>query len=680
LSWWSSKLAYIGGLLGAYLVALLGHLLLAWYAKEQPQFLVEDKIISLWTADGGLHGFYAKEILAGHSIPFNSTTALGHLLAFLADKLHLDLDRVLFYAPGFLGSLIALPLVGIFWVWRKFWLGVAVGAIAGIAVNYYFRTHLGYCDTDMLIFPLFYLLLFSWIATLNRGLLWSLVGIGAIQLLLASYHSARPIVYGSLLFLTLYLFLLERKNPRAYFLALILYGAALPLPFPWSLLLALGLLGLGLWLERRSIDHRILMAIFLLGALGIGDYGWTKGYFKRIGDYLYKESHLSWSDKRGQEVQLEATLKTVFEARGISWEQLTLYGAGGTLPFLLGSIGLLLLARRERGGALLLFPYLIALLALKGGVRLTTFGVPAIVAGNLYLFYLLSHRFATKRWGIALFALPSLILFGYYLRLVDQYNRLLSPFFTRDQLQVIQKSLNDSKKGYILTWWDYGWPLWYYTNKRTLIDNGKHQWDNFVVARSLLSSDLAFVARFDRFAIEWFDRIYPWAVFPYLLKRYSYQELMAKLQRGELQMKKRNEIYYYFDDRILLRLPIIQRFAYLKGEKPEGFIWTDRVVAIDSQAKRITGRFVQIDLGKGLVSIQGKEYPFGYLILHDGTAWKAIGYRKLPYTIILYKKRYLIGTSGYLKSFFFRTFFFNDPGPYFTTLAYTKEAKVFKLK
>ncbi|MRJ03109.1 MAG: hypothetical protein GXO19_07030, partial [Epsilonproteobacteria bacterium] len=589
----------------------------------------------------------------------------------------------IFYSPALFASLIVLPIVALFWLFGKRWVALAGGIVGGIAMNYYFRSHLGYCDTDMVIFPLFYLLLFSLVATVRRGLLWSLLGVVAILLLLTLYHSAKPIVYGTLLFFSLYILVVERKNIDAYLGAIILFIAALPIG---SLLAGVAALGAAValhFLSRRvHLNPTILFATFLISALALGGYGWQKGYFKRVEDYLAKSSHFVLEDRSHKKIELEATLKTVSEARGITLPQLFLYSAGGWFLFLTGSLGLLLIVIRERGGGILLLPYLITLFALKGGVRFTTFGAPILAVATIYLSYWLFQRFKERRFAWILFLVPSVALFSYYIYIVQLYNKMLSPFFKRGELEVITEHLNTPTKGYILTWWDYGWPLWYYTNKRTLIDNGKHQWDTFIVARALFEKDQRFVANFSRFFIEQYDRIYPWAVLPYVAKRYSLSELLEKLKTSDLGVKRENEIYYYFDDRIITKLQVIEQFSSIKGEPKRGFVWIDHVRLIDGKRWLLKAQVASLNLKEGILEAQGRKVPIGMVIFHNGEkVVQALQYRKDPYTLIVYKNRYLIGTSGYLTSFFFRAFFFNRLDPrLFETVAYTKDAKVFRLK
>ncbi len=57
-------------------------------------------------------------------------------------------------------------------------------------------------------------------------------------------------------------------------------------------------------------------------------------------------------------------------------------------------------------------------------------------------------------------------------------------------------------RDYVITWWDYGYPIWYYADKNTLIDGGKHNHDNFIVSKILTTDSQQEAARLSRIAVE----------------------------------------------------------------------------------------------------------------------------------------------------------------------------------
>ena len=667
---------------GAYIFALFFRFFLFFVAKEHPEFFYQNSPIAIWTADAGLYGFYAKQLLAGAKIAFSSETALGFILYYIAKLFHLNLDTIIFFLPAFFSSLIVVPIILIFNEFNLSKLGFWSALAASIAMNYYFRTHLGYCDTDIFNFVLFFTILYNLIALLKqKNLLFAIVGALLILLFHLLYHSAKPLTFSLILFFAIYLILFDRKNIAGYFGFFIVAVPFLPLALPWQLVVV-AVVGVGAFVlqKRVKVDYKIFLLLFVVVGIGAGLYGYKSGYMQRALEYLSKKPVYALVQKGGKKVALEATLKTVAEARGISFKQLVTYGSGNMLLFVLGTLGLLLLIKRHKEAALLLLPYLIGLASLKAGVRFTTFMVVPIVSGNIYLLYFISQKIKS-RFSSYLFYIPASALVVYYLHMMQVYNNMLKPFFIQDQVAAIKHYLNKEDRGYILTWWDYGWPLWYYSNKRTLIDNGKHHYDNYIVAKTLFSYDQNLIAKMDRFFIEQYDRIYPWAVFPYIIKKYPLNELFEKIKKDEIKLPKKNSIYYYFDDRILTKLPVIEKFSYIKGEKRRGFVWIDSLRVLDPKKGILLGTSARIDLKRGLIYVGNKRDRIGTIYFSDGAKITHIlPYRRDSYAIIVYKNRFIIGVYRYINSFFFQAFFFNNlDKTLFKTLHFSKDAKIFKL-
>ena len=669
----------------AYFFALISRFLLFFLAKTHPEFMYNSHVIALWTADAGLYGSYAKQLLSGQHLVLNSETAPGFLIYWVVRLTHLDIETVMFTLPAFLASLIVVPIILILNEFKKPKAGFWAALAASIGMNYYFRTHMGYTDTDILNFVFFFFILWALIALVVRGVVWYGV-VAAIfgALFMLWYHSAKPLLFGLWAFFVLYLLIFNRKNVPALLGGVLLLIPLLPISFGIQVA-AIMVFGVIFWILQRQwqIDYRYLLGLFLVVTIAGGVYGYKHGALDRAMHYIHKAQEYQFKDKSHRKIELSTTLKTVAEARAITPNQLFTYSAGNVVIFFLGVMGLLLLTWRKKEAILLWLPLIIGILSVKAGVRFTTFAVPVLSIGFVYLFYELSLKVRHSLLSKGVFYLPALGLVLYYLYILNAYNHMLSPFFKRGELADIHKQLNTHSKGYIITWWDYGWPLWYYTNKRTLIDNGKHQYDNYIVAKTLFAFDQGFVARFDRFFVESYDRIYPWAVLPYVLKKYDFAALMRQLYDGTAQLPpKKNEIYYYFDDKILEKLPVIESFSRLKGEKPKGFVWVDRLRLLDGRRGILQGSSVSIDLRRGELRAKGDRDKIGTLYLHNGQKiTNALRYRRDDYSVIVYKNRYIIGLYRYINSFFPQAFFFNNlDRNLFETLAYDKDAKIFHLR
>ncbi len=670
----------------AYFFALFFRFFLYFLALKHPEFQFGGHIISIWTADAGLHASIAKELLThrGNIPHYISDTLLGNILYLLTKYTHLPLDSVVFTAPAFFASLIVVPIILIGYELGLLQVGFWSALAASVAMNYYFRTHLGYTDTDILNFPLFFTILYTYIVTIKRkNILFAAAGAVLILFFHLFYHSAKPLTFGLLLFYGIYILLFARKESVLFYAFLIYALPLLPIKPLYILLAIFAITPLLIVIAKRRVlrvQWLLLVVALLLPVSGYIAY--KKGYLQRAITYIQKSKEYSFKDKSGEIISLQSTLKTVAEATGISWKQLVTYSSGSIIIFLLGTVGLLLLVWHRKEAFMLLLPYIIGIISLKAGVRFTTFAVPIIIIGFLYLFYFLMKKIQEKRFATLLFYGPAAFLVAFYLQIMDVYNHMLSPFFNAKQVQLISKHLNTKERGYILTWWDYGWPLWYYSNKRTIIDNGKHHYDNYIVAKTLFSNNQEFVARFDRFFIEEFDKRFPWPVIPYVAKRYGLHNILQGLQDGTWRVPSRkNAIYYYFDDKILTKLPVIEEFAFLSEEKKKGFVWIDRVRMIDMKKGVVQGERVSIDLRNGILQFGSQKDRIGKFYFSDGVKISnTFYYRPDEYVLILYKNKYIIGTYRYINSFFFQSFFFNNlDKKFFQTIAFTEDAKIFKL-
>lgn len=76
--------------------------------------------------------------------------------------------------------------------------------------------------------------------------------------------------------------------------------------------------------------------------------------------------------------------------------------------------------------------------------------------------------------------------------------------FTKTEVEVLDRLKNQiGRKDYIVTWWDYGYPVKYYCNAKTLIDGGKHGGDvNFPISYMLTNSPLR-ATKLARFEVEY---------------------------------------------------------------------------------------------------------------------------------------------------------------------------------
>ncbi|PVX04524.1 general glycosylation pathway protein, partial [Campylobacter jejuni] len=66
-------------------------------------------------------------------------------------------------------------------------------------------------------------------------------------------------------------------------------------------------------------------------------------------------------------------------------------------------------------------------------------------------------------------------------QLVHLYNYKAPTVFSQNEASLLNQLKNiANREDYVVTWWDYGYPVRYYSDVKTLVDGGKHLGkDNF---------------------------------------------------------------------------------------------------------------------------------------------------------------------------------------------------------
>jgi hypothetical protein len=149
------------------------------------------------------------------------------------------------------------------------------------------------------------------------------------------------------------------------------------------------------------------------------------------------------------------------------------------------------------------------------------------------------------------------LFFGYK---VYEYSAKQTPVFTQSDLKVLEQL--EDKKPFVLAWWDYGWPLWYYTNAATIIDNGKHGEDSYLISYLLNSKEQSFVANASKRITVEFPKARSeghYALAHALFKKGNPKEVMEKL--GEPVEVKEVKAYWFLHTGMLSRMNNIKRYS-----------------------------------------------------------------------------------------------------------------------
>jgi len=486
----------------------------------------------LWGSDGGLYGYYAKEILLGNALPFDSEHIPGYLLAYITKIFPISLDRAIFYAPVFLSSLSVIPIIMIGYAYQILRFSMFVALIGSVTYGYYLRSFLGYYDTDALNIFFSLLSVAFMILSVEKKNLWYLfAAFVSLSLFYMWYHSSKLII-----------------------LAIIINFICYIIIWKFSTIF-----------QRKKF---FFLSIFVLFLGSLFFHTEIVDFFTRAYDYIFKAQHIYLTQENNHKLVFANTLATVGEAKPLAIEKLGRYLSINNFYLFVSFISLLLFYFRFRSFLLTLSLLFIALLSLKSGIRFSEYGVYIIAFGSVYALQILKNifvRFGLKK-SIAeiLFILAFMILFSLYLQKIVTKNKYLHPVLSKEsviKLRLLDRRLTSND--YILTWWDYGWPLWYYTKANTLIDNGKHFEDNYIISK-LFFSDQKYTAKAAKYLLQNCEgkRCF---LSRKIFRTKSPKEIDEIIQASHIENIDK-KIYFLFHTRMVKIMRIISNFSKIDPE------------------------------------------------------------------------------------------------------------------
>jgi len=564
-------------ILSTYILSIAVRLFLYYQASDNSNYFYNGNIIPLWTADAGLYGYYANQILSGISYPFVAEYMPGYLLSWIVNTTGVSLDRVLFFAPAFLSSLVVIPIILIANRYKMATFGLFSAFIGSVMSSYYYRTHLGYYDTDVLnvFFPLLAIYFLIKVVE-DKHILDATYASLSLILFALWYHSSSAIILGIIAIYFLYIILFDRKDTYAYQALFLLAIALLSIAILFKLILLLILTALFLRLpETIKINYKYYLGVIFVGVVAVSLLADTAKYYERVDNYINKSSSIKIESKDGT-LKLNSTLSSVKEAKGISWSELA-QRVSGTIPFfILALLGYIALLIRYKSMLLTLPLVIVTFLSMVAGLRFTLYGVMIFSFAMVFGVHLIFNHilkwgdFSTKISTTVSNIFISLVMI-FALNNIYNYNKQsLAPtlFNTKDDIKKLDELKSTLKKNdFIMTWWDYGWLLWYYTNnKNTLIDNGKHQQDNFIVSKILLSDSQTFTKNASQFFVEkYYEGMAKGSsrVMDYFTQNYP-MSYLNELKKEDIELPKpTRDIYIILHKYMLNSLGTIESFSNL---------------------------------------------------------------------------------------------------------------------
>jgi dolichyl-diphosphooligosaccharide--protein glycosyltransferase/undecaprenyl-diphosphooligosaccharide--protein glycosyltransferase len=527
------------------------------------------------TNDGYFWAEGARDILSGVSQPNDLSPinrALSQFTAAVSMVAPVSFETLILWMPAVFGGLIVVPMMLIGRLLGSDMLGFLAALLSSITVSYYNRTMIGYYDTDffMVTFPLFVL----W------GLMYSFKyknpWIYMIAPIIASYaifwHDGQThLLTGITGMALLYTLIFARKEIENYqALALMAIGLT---SLPWVLKIGL-IVVVGAILAKFAHKLNIKVMIGAIGAIVLfylffGGFGWiakilASGYIVRF----LEASELDY------DLKFFHVLNTVRETGAIPFEDFAVRISGHVYTFWVSMVGFLLLLWRYKIIILSLPMMALGLFALQGGLRFTIFAVPLAAFGIAFL-VLWIVEFIQKniekpipQWlyygmSVVIMAIPL------YPNVMHAKAYMVPTVFNESEVQILDKlGQIAGREDYVLSWWDYGYLVRYYSDVKTLIDGGKHSGgQNFTVSFSLARPQIpsANMARYDvEYTERGFEQKCGFSI-ECMLKDSSVNDPVNFLKNLDNIMvdrpEKTRDIYYYLPLRMLDIFPTVAVFS-----------------------------------------------------------------------------------------------------------------------
>ncbi|RLA82143.1 MAG: peptide-binding protein [Epsilonproteobacteria bacterium] len=570
-----------------------------YFADNASMFYAEQLMIN--TNDGYFFATGARDIIDGvvaadkqRASAFGVSPGLVMLTVYATELLPFSLETIILYLPAVISSLIVVPIILTGRLMGHTLLGFFAALLGGIAWSYYNRTMVGYYDTDMfsvfLQFTIFYSFLHvAYKKDLNSILLASFL----IFIYPYFYPQGMTIVYAMFVLLVVYLtfeykdWIKSDETDDFKEGAISLYGSVILLSIvlmtalPTTVRVVLFFAALGLLLKVKLEEKKLLyiaLALFV-GFLFFGNI---------FGEILRRVFSFLDRSVEAEGLHFYQVIQTVREAGAIPFETMANRISGSQVGVILSLIGYLVLVMRHK-------PFLIALpmigvgvLSLWAGLRFTVYAVPIAALSAIYLFFVIADMLTKdKRVKYAFVGLATAAMLYPNITHIISYKvpTVLNKTEVDDLVKLDEMA---GPEDYTLTWWDYGYPIWFYSNTNTLIDGGKHTHDNYIVSKIMQTPSQELAANLSRLVVETYvDSNYSMVADTIFKNNQEDQVdpnfLLSELEEGAYKLpKKTRDIYLYLPYRMLRIFPTVAVFGNLdlttgKAEKKISFYPTNAV-------------------------------------------------------------------------------------------------------
>jgi len=272
-------------------------------------------------------------------------------------------------------------------------------------------------------------------------------------------------------------------------------------------------------------------------------------------------------------------------------------------------------------------------LAYSGGLRFTIYAVPVLALGIAFLIVELSSLVRDKYIKYGLITILTIAILIPNIQHVIGYK--VPSVFTKDEVMVLDNLKKiAAREDYVVGWWDYGYPIRYYANVKTLSDGGKHSGSvNFPTSFILTHSQLE-AAKMLRLDVEYTENRFKinknnkeldkndtkyikWhsSNIGQMTLDYKYEDTNDFLNSLETDIslpKKTRDVYLYLPNRMMSIYPTVNLFSnidLMSGEKRDQPFFYRTTSFKETKDFIDLGRGIKIDKMSGELIVGSNKTP-----------------------------------------------------------------------
>ena len=667
-----------------------------YFASDYPSFLWNNEIM-ITTNDGYYFANGVKAMLEGtldllnprELQSLNASLGLSYITYALAKFTPLSLETVILYMPAFVSSLIVVPIILICRLFNLTLVGFFAALLGAITHSYYNRTMVGYYDSDMfaLLFP-FVILYFIFALLVKQKSIYALWAGIAIAIFPLFYAQGLTVTFATLCLYLGYVLWKFRDDSTMHKSAVLLFVSivkfSILIKIPVLILLYLGM-------NRVKLDKRLWVYIGVIVAVVAAI---STGLFMNIINYLLSYTGQGTSSSEG--LNFFQVNQTVREASGISMDYLAQRISGHPIILITSILGYILLLINHKKFIVSLPLFGLGLFALFGGLRFTVYAVPLAAISFVYISYIISEFFIKNNYKYIVVAICTALAIWPNINHILNYKT--TPVFSIQEVQSLEKLKKISNRGdYTLTWWDYGYPIWFYSNTHTLIDGAKHNQDNFIISKVLSTDSQAQAVNLSRVAVEAYVKDHKIAantIFEQAKKDdLDSNEFLKSLKSSDYKLPiKTRDIYLYLPYRMLNIFPTVNVFSNLDLEDgtiyQRPFLYRSNRYTDDNKFIYFQGKQLFIDKELGNLHLGNKKLPLHKMIVIGYEKNKMFkkenilnSYGNISVIYLSHRNTFIIADNKMMNSVFFKLFIFEEYDKnLFEPVITNHSVKVYKLK